>query len=615
MSDLVQSTLEGMAVELNLLAKAKLFTRKEVRAIVRRRKRFEYLIRRHGVDRHDFVKYLSYETRLERLREKRLRRHAAGQAAAVALHPLVRGGGIRHIHFVYARALKKFPGDVGLWRAYVAFCQRTGASRSIANALGRALALHPRVAPLWAFAARWELESNANIRNARAIMHRALRVNPESADLLVEYAALELLILNRARAATVVERKPGEEGGSPDVGVSVDMALLPPEEGRPDVDADSPFFKAAVPLTIFKYAIHKLPEDGDMRVSFLRLFAAFDGCEEHEKEVATGITDDFPGDAGLVTTVADWAASRGGIEAASKVFENAIARAAAEGHSSEALWEAFAGFVAAKSGLDVESAAMDSATARRASEVCARADETGAASIRVYELWLTCAAVLEDEPRARDIAVRATAKWPGCAKLWNVRVALEARARAETDAGSIKEKLLREAIAKAKPTESHELWASLVSAKCRSGEPLPSLLKVCTEALVKICGVRIPRSAASAFATAAVSTVAESHGVTGARAFCDVALRHSACISAEFCTAYIAAERADPKRTDTLTHLRKFFARVLDGSPLGKTETALWIAYHRMEQDAGNMSEAASIYRRARSTLVDPTEFLESFSG
>jgi hypothetical protein len=45
---------------------------------------------------------------------------------------------------------------------------------------GRALQLHPRQARLWMRAAAWEIDVNANISNARIMMQRGLRFNPDS---------------------------------------------------------------------------------------------------------------------------------------------------------------------------------------------------------------------------------------------------------------------------------------------------------------------------------------------------------------------------------------------------------------------------------------------------
>ena len=66
----------------------------------------------------------------------------------------------------------------------------------------RALQLHPAEPGLWAQAAAWEWEANADATAARALMQRGMRACPASASLWVDYFHLELLF-----AAKLVARQ------------------------------------------------------------------------------------------------------------------------------------------------------------------------------------------------------------------------------------------------------------------------------------------------------------------------------------------------------------------------------------------------------------------------
>lgn len=67
----MQYHLERMLPELEDLEKRELFARSEIKEIVRKRRDFEYALKRHSVLKEDFFRYVEYETQLEALRRDR----------------------------------------------------------------------------------------------------------------------------------------------------------------------------------------------------------------------------------------------------------------------------------------------------------------------------------------------------------------------------------------------------------------------------------------------------------------------------------------------------------------------------------------------------------------
>ena len=255
MADKVQAVLERMSIELNLLLKNKVFSRAEIRSIVRRRTHFEYRIARNRPDRLDFLRYLKFEARLETLRRSRLGGLAA--TATTSKHvldsPYIANGGVRHINFIFERALLKFPGDSELWASYIEFCVKSSRTNfehdpkaiRVGKALGRALQLHPRDIRLWTFAARWELDHNANAQNARTVLQRAIRVNPKEPELFLEYAKTELLAAERVEAAIGKSSKHDKDSKSktttpiaPATATKVKDAAAPVEEEEEEEEDD-----------------------------------------------------------------------------------------------------------------------------------------------------------------------------------------------------------------------------------------------------------------------------------------------------------------------------------------------------------------------------------------
>ncbi|KAJ1906222.1 U3 snoRNP protein, partial [Coemansia sp. RSA 2337] len=61
MAEIVQYHLEQMVGELEDLERRKLFTKPELKSIVKKRTKFEYGLRRRRVSRADFLRYIEYE--------------------------------------------------------------------------------------------------------------------------------------------------------------------------------------------------------------------------------------------------------------------------------------------------------------------------------------------------------------------------------------------------------------------------------------------------------------------------------------------------------------------------------------------------------------------------
>lgn len=64
-------------------------------------------------------RYIEYETQVDKLRQ--FRKKTQGEDA---VHGVADTAGVRRLHFIYARALRKFKGDLRLWHSYLAFCTR-----------------------------------------------------------------------------------------------------------------------------------------------------------------------------------------------------------------------------------------------------------------------------------------------------------------------------------------------------------------------------------------------------------------------------------------------------------------------------------------------------------
>ena len=168
-----------------------ILSKAEVRALVKKRTDFEYRLRRRAAERRDFERYIEYEMTFERLLKSRRERLG-----------IVKGKGtgkfscVKHIHFIFDRAVKKFRGDIDLWLEWIAYAKMEMSSKVLSKVFARALQLHPRNAKLWVHAAAYEWDMG-NVTASRTLLQRGIRLNSKAADLWREYFRMEVLFTAR----------------------------------------------------------------------------------------------------------------------------------------------------------------------------------------------------------------------------------------------------------------------------------------------------------------------------------------------------------------------------------------------------------------------------------
>jgi len=278
----------------------------EIKKIVKKRREFEHLLDKRIAEKNDFVSFIEYESLLESLRVKRRHRllaslKAEAKARGEAENAVVWKGSIsdhsikQRIHYLYDRALRKFPSDVQLWMAYIDWCQLVDASKAAAKAIGRAIQLHPTKSVFWIVAAKYEYEELSNISAARTLLQRGLRVNSDNQELWLEYFKLELAYIEKSRIRREVlfgkrQRNDQPVDEAEDNGNIVLDEVDAPEQDIfkadevvlgmqvPESDAlQDEFFNGAIPKAIYRNAIKAIPDDLEFRRAFLEIYIRFGG--------------------------------------------------------------------------------------------------------------------------------------------------------------------------------------------------------------------------------------------------------------------------------------------------------------------------------------------------
>ena len=119
MGDKVDLILEKMTDELQYYVNSELFSKKEIKKIVKERRNSEYKMQRKDATLLYFVDSIQFEKKLDRLREKRKRskvgKDGAGQQKMVLMDHSIK----RRIMYLYDRAVRKFKDNIGLQKEYM----------------------------------------------------------------------------------------------------------------------------------------------------------------------------------------------------------------------------------------------------------------------------------------------------------------------------------------------------------------------------------------------------------------------------------------------------------------------------------------------------------------
>jgi len=131
MAESVQFLLEDTVPELEDLRKLGLFSRQEIKSVVKRRTAFEYALKRRVMRKADVLRYATYEINLDALR--RLRKKTKGVTkSSISDHTMV-----RRIHFIFERGLRKFGGDLRLWLQFIDYAKRSGSRQTLSRLFAR----------------------------------------------------------------------------------------------------------------------------------------------------------------------------------------------------------------------------------------------------------------------------------------------------------------------------------------------------------------------------------------------------------------------------------------------------------------------------------------------
>ena len=262
MADLVQQQLERMIPELEDLQERGIFSEKEIKNIVSKRRDFEYLLARRIPRKEDYLRYVAYELSLDKLRKHRRKRKQ------IKNHGVADSAGKKRVHFIYEKAVRKFSGDIELWHTVIDYATKVKAFTVANKRLGEVLRLHPRQVSFWIKAAKFHFEQDKDARAARTLLQTGLRTNKNSSLLWAEYLRLEALftfqVIKRREVLGVV----GDQGKNDEVGADERGDLAERHES---------LLKGKLLQVVYQQACAALPESIELRYAMVDVLEPFFG--------------------------------------------------------------------------------------------------------------------------------------------------------------------------------------------------------------------------------------------------------------------------------------------------------------------------------------------------
>eukprot|EP00897_Mesotaenium_endlicherianum_P009985 jgi/Mesen1/9014/ME000565S08343 len=652
MADTVQYLLEEMVPEVEDLEKRGLFTRVEIKQIVKARTNFEYRLKRRATLKEDFQRYVEYEIKLEALRKFRKKALVRElKASKLRWRSSLSDRAItRRVIFIYERAVRKFRGDLRLWLKYMEFCREHGGTRQMQKVITKALQLHPATPGLWIYAAAWEFEHNANVVAARALMQRGLRMCPKAELLWLEYFRMELTYAQKLKARRIIlglsSNAPASaqsqgsgvqylEAGDESAGFKDGNSLAPEDE-----------LSVKIARAIYKSAVAAVPQSPGFRHRFVQLLQAvdFDGVESVEDDVYSSLAADFPSDPESWKVRAGRALAgrqrqrqgqrRGGAAAAGRSHADALRdaiqvfnEALSSGAPGPETRRLYADFLEGQLGLGEEPEPSGSGTSPAHSRDRAEAQglvreallaifkearDSGVAREAMgrhhLAFLLRCGAWQEAAEVAAQLCEQDSCSDADVVQLC-VAVDLEGGGSEKDHAGGGFDRAL-DALQRADIDAGDASWLPVWATALQLGpaqEGRRGQLVALAEKALQGTGGDSKR-----VACALVTWLLQSLGLQAARtAYNRLLLVPGVSVTVQLHCAAVELRAALGGDLEALERMRKIFEAAVDAH--GAADAQLWLQYCRHELAVGNVEAASNIHWRAKKMLASPGSFVEQY--
>uniref|UniRef100_A0A8C5RBF8 UTP6 small subunit processome component n=1 Tax=Leptobrachium leishanense TaxID=445787 RepID=A0A8C5RBF8_9ANUR len=410
MAEFVQRRVEDRIPELEQLERIGLFTRKEIRSIVKKVTALEYKIKRRSVSKEDFIGYVQYEVNfLELLKRRRTRIGYSFKKEEIDFAI------IQRIHGLFHRATNKWKDDLQLWMSHVAFCRKWNCKPQLSKTFSALLAIHPDKPALWIMAAKWELEDQLSAESARHLFLRALRFHPESPKVYKEYFRMELMNAEKQR-----KEKDDLEKAKMDIG----------ESGFSD-----DILNGALARVVYKTAV-QIMKGASFHLDLLSIAKMFDFTQDLQKEIFDDLqvlhaqdplTWDFLARQELAASspsTSEYTSNPAKAQdlACKEERCSAVYKTALTSVQTENMWDLYITFCLERFKRKTNSRELKEKRQERLLAAFSEAREADMLSEQKYTEWISLLNAVGEAERAVDVSRAATQRFSGSVNLWLARI-------------------------------------------------------------------------------------------------------------------------------------------------------------------------------------------------
>uniref|UniRef100_F6ZIB6 UTP6 small subunit processome component n=1 Tax=Monodelphis domestica TaxID=13616 RepID=F6ZIB6_MONDO len=376
MAEVIEQHIEDRLPELLQLERVGLFTRKEIKAVIRKASALEQKVQRRALFKEDFINYIQYEINLLELIKKRRAR-----TRYIFKKDEIEFSIVHRIQNLFRRATSKWKEDIQLWISHIAFCKKWNNKTQISKIFSSLLAIHPNKPALWIMAAKWEMEDCLSSESARHLFLRALRFHPESPKLFQEYFRMELMNAEKQRK----EKQEFERA-------KIDLDELDyPEE----------ILNGGLARIIYKEAVSKI-KGAEFHLSLLSIAKLFTFAQDLQKEIydhlqvlhgGDPLTWDFVARRELeLDSQLPEASTQGKVMKATEVARReerscAVYEEAIDSLATEAMWKCYITFCLERFNRKTNSKELKEKRQERVVAVFQRAHEARLLSEDLYQPW------------------------------------------------------------------------------------------------------------------------------------------------------------------------------------------------------------------------------------
>ena len=192
MADKVDNILEKMTDELLWYSEESIFSKEQVKKIVKARRDQEYQLQRKDAQVSYFLDAIQYEKNLEK--RKNRKKKELDKINTDFRHD---NGIKRRVMHLYDRACRKFKQNKILWKEYLEYLVRTRSLQKLNRVVSQAVQVHPDTLDFWLVGAYSELDLKGNLFSSRNLMRSALRANESVPKFYTAYLEFEVKFLDK----------------------------------------------------------------------------------------------------------------------------------------------------------------------------------------------------------------------------------------------------------------------------------------------------------------------------------------------------------------------------------------------------------------------------------